>query len=840
MAPIILSAPLEGWVTPLEAVPDPVFAGRMLGDGIAIDPTGDTLHAPCAGRIVGLQSTGHAITIEAENGAQILMHLGIDTVALDGRGFTPLVAIGDEVASGDPLIRFDLDLLVQSARAVITPILLTETGGTVVSDIAAPGPIAVGAALMTLQPTATSAGAPQEPHDASGISATRTLRIDLPHGLHARPAARIAALARERDATVTIAKGDRSASARSPTGMLGLGIAFGDEITLSAHGDDADQALDALVALIAGGMGEAPATPAIPSPSLPPSPVPDDLAPGTIGGVCAAPGLAVGPVRQHRTADIEVPVHGRGIAVETQAFDDAHSQLVQDVARQALAARGPAQAILQAHAALLDDPELREATNAGIARGESAGHAWRMAIRQQADILRTGGNARLAERADDLLDLERRLLALLVGAAPTADLYAVGTILIADDLLPSDLIAIPEGLAALCIARGGPTSHVAILAASMGLPTLVAAGAAVLDIAEGTRIIVDANKGRLLSHPTADEIAVAEAQQAATARRRADALATAAAACHTADGTRIEVFANLGAASEAAPAVANGAEGCGLLRTEFLFLDRDTAPSVAEQHRDYQAIADGLAGRPLIVRLLDIGGDKPAPYLTMAAEENPALGLRGIRVGLAHPALLEDQLRAILQVQPIGQCRIMLPMVARVEELRDVRRVLDRLSAEMEIATPIALGIMVETPAAAVTADTLAREADFLSIGTNDLTQYTLAMDRANPAVASALDGLHPAVLRLIAQTCRGGATHGRWTGVCGSLASDPLAVPILLGLGVTELSAAPAMVPTIKARVREISLEACRAHAQAVLACASAPEVRTLARRFASEETPA
>ncbi|WP_033967360.1 putative PEP-binding protein, partial [Sphingomonas sp. Ant H11] len=338
----------------------------------------------------------------------------------------------------------------------------------------------------------------------------------------------------------------------------------------------------------------------------------------------------------------------------------------------------------------------------------------------------------------------------------------------------------------------------------------------------------------------AAQLAEAEAAQAKAAARRASALARAGTPCHTADGTRIEVVANLGSAAEAAPAVANGAEGCGLLRTEFLFLERDTAPSVAEQAAEYQAIADALEGRPLIVRLLDIGGDKPAPYLPIAGEENPALGLRGIRVGLAHPALLEEQLRAILSVQPTGQCKIMLPMVAQIEELRRVRALLDRLCAELGITTAVQLGIMVETPAAAVTADLLAREADFLSVGTNDLTQYTLAMDRANPAVASALDGLHPAVLRLIGETCRGGAAHGRWTGVCGGLASDPLAVPILLGLGVTELSTAPVMVPTIKALVSDVTLAACRDHAAAALACTSAAEVRALARSFATKEMSA
>ncbi|RUN77917.1 phosphoenolpyruvate--protein phosphotransferase [Sphingomonas sp. TF3] len=836
MASIVLSAPLQGWVTALDDVPDAVFAGRMLGDGLAIDPTGDCLYAPCAGRIVSVQSTGHALTIEAENGAQILIHLGIDTVGLGGRGFTPHVRAGDRVATGDALIDFDLDLLVREAPAVITPILLVESEGYQITNRASVGPILVGAPLMMVHEVASAEGTTGESADIDAATESRILRIDLPHGIHARPAARIAACARAFGASITIGKDARTASALSPTGLLALGIGHGDTITLAAQGSDGTAALDALVALISGGMDEAPA-PAAPPPIAPRN---ADVPEGALVGVTAAPGLAIGPVRHHRAIDPEVLPMGSGVAQEQAAFTAAHAALAAEMTRQAATANGPTRAILEAHAALLDDPALIDATRAGIARGESAGFAWRAAIRPQADALRAGGDTHLAERADDLRDLERQLLAHLLGVATSTQLYPAGTILIAEDLMPSDLIGSAEGLAGLCIAKGGPTSHVAILAASMGLPALVAIGPDVLDIADDTRVILDASNGLLHTAPSATQLAEAEAAQAKAAARRASALARAGVPCHTADGTRIEVVANLGSAAEAAPAVANGAEGCGLLRTEFLFLERDTAPSVAEQAAEYQAIADALEGRPLIVRLLDIGGDKPAPYLPIAGEENPALGLRGIRVGLAHPALLEEQLRAILSVQPTGQCKIMLPMVAQIEELRRVRALLDRLCAELGITTAVQLGIMVETPAAAVTADLLAREADFLSVGTNDLTQYTLAMDRANPAVASALDGLHPAVLRLIGETCRGGAAHGRWTGVCGGLASDPLAVPILLGLGVTELSTAPVMVPTIKALVSDVTLAACRDHAAAALACTSAAEVRALARTFATKEMSA
>jgi phosphoenolpyruvate-protein phosphotransferase len=829
-------APLQGWASSLDEVPDAVFAERMMGDGIAIDPTGDCLHAPCAGRILSVQPSGHAVTLVSDEGAELLIHIGLDTVSLGGRGFTPVVRAGDRVAVGDPLIRFDLDLLVREARAVVTPIVLINGEQFEVVERAQPGVVALGAPLFTLVGRAASAAT-----ELDGAWIERTLTIPLSHGIHARPAARIADLARGFAADLAVVRGDARAPATSPTGLLTLGVAFGDTVTLAARGSDAEAALDALHDLIAGGMGETGTPAPTPPPAAPPVAAPVEVPAGALSGVTAAPGLAIGPARRHRVAELTVPEHGCGIAQEDAAFTAALDALRGDLAVRADVGADAQRTIAAAHRAMLDDPALLAATRAGIARGESAGYAWRGAIRPQAAALRDARDRRLSERADDLVDLERQVIARLLGVDDTAAALPPGTILLADDLLPSELMALaPHGLAGLCIARGGPTSHVAILAAAMGVPALVAIGAALDTVADGTPLILDASGGLLHIAPAPDRLQDAERTIAAAATRRAAALARAGEACRTRDGTRIEVFANLGSRADAEQAVANGAEGCGLLRTEFLFLERDTAPSVAEQTKDYREIADALDGRPLIVRLLDIGGDKPAPYLPIPAEENPALGLRGIRVGLAHPAILEDQLRAILSVRPAGQCRIMLPMIASLGELRAVRAVLERLRAEMGITDPVELGVMVETPAAAVTADLLAREADFLSIGTNDLTQYALAMDRGNASVASALDGLHPAVLRLIAETCRGATAGGRWTGVCGGLASDPLAVPILIGLGVTELSATPAMVPEIKAVVATLSLSVARAHASVALACTSAAEVRALARTFAATELAA
>jgi phosphoenolpyruvate-protein kinase (PTS system EI component) len=288
------------------------------------------------------------------------------------------------------------------------------------------------------------------------------------------------------------------------------------------------------------------------------------------------------------------------------------------------------------------------------------------------------------------------------------------------------------------------------------------------------------------------------------------------------------VFANLtGSVADAELAVKQGAEGCGLLRTEFLFLERAVAPDEQEQLRCYQEVARVLAERPLVIRTMDIGGDKPIPYLPLPPEDNPALGLRGIRTSLWRPDLLEAQLRALLRTGPT--CRILLPMITEPGEVRTVRALLDRLR---DPAQPMPqLGAMVETPASALLADAIAAEVDFLSIGTNDLTQYTLAMDRGNAAMAPRIDGLHPAVLALIAKVGAAGERHDKLVAVCGGLASDPLAAPILLGLGVRELSVVPTLIPSLKARVSALTLDDCRRLAARALELDSADAVRQLAR---------
>ena len=807
MSEIVLLAPFAGWLMPLEEVPDPVFAERMMGEGLAVDPLDGVLKAPADGTVISIPDTAHAATLRLENGAELLIHVGLETVALAGAGFRALVSAGDVVKAGTSLIEIDLAQVGKNARSLVTPIVVANEGFD-----------------LSLKPTSRRVDAGEEIGSVRGAAIAsdgqdgetheRTVRVDAAHGLHARPAARIAALLKQRGAEISVVRHGKEANARSTVALMALGIKQGDEIQLIGRGEQGRTAVDAVAEIIAEMGATESATAAIITRAS--------------GPICASPGLAVGTIVQLRPVDLPVERDGAGVGQEREKLDQA----LRRVASTRNADSGVAAELAGAHRELLEDPELLSWARGEIADGRSAAFAWRAACASARDALTGTGDDLLAARGADLLDLERAVIAQLTGAIPAPrENLPDEAVVVAPDLLPSEFLTLDGArLAGICTAGGGPTSHVAILAASAGIPMIVAAGPDVLDLPEGCVAILDADARTLDANPS--DLKLHEARQKVSARRdrQAAEVREAQDLCVTADGTRIEVFANLASEADATAAVELGAEGCGLLRTEFLAIGRTSPPSEEEQRAAYAAIAEALGGRPLIVRTFDIGADKKVPYLGTGAEENPALGLRGVRLSLARPDLFATQLRAIVRGVPDDQRRIMLPMIADVQELHDARSALQEAEEAVGAADATPLGIMIETPASALLANELAAEADFLSVGTNDLAQYALAADRTNSGVSAMLDSFHPAVLRLIRLASEGAAARDRWLGVCGGLASDPLAVPLLLGLGVTELSAAPAAVPSIKATVRRLRLDDCRKAAERALAASSAQEVRTIA----------
>jgi phosphoenolpyruvate-protein phosphotransferase len=390
-----------------------------------------------------------------------------------------------------------------------------------------------------------------------------------------------------------------------------------------------------------------------------------------------------------------------------------------------------------------------------------------------------------------------------------------------------------NAIAGICSAGGGPGAHAAIIAASLGIPFLVAAGPAVHSIADGTDLILDAEQGLLCIAP--EQRRVDAIRQAIALRHMQDQRdkANAMLPTRSRDGVAITVYANLGASTEVPQAMANGAEGCGLFRTEFLFLDRQNAPDEQEQFELYQEVCNQMGGKPVTIRTMDIGGDKPIPYLALPREENPALGLRGIRTSLWRDALFIDQLRAILRLPADSGARILLPMINDSAEVAMAKSYILRCAEDLGIKQLPEIGIMIETPASVMLIEQLLGMVDFVSIGSNDLSQYVLAIDRGHPELAGKLDALHPAVLRMIQHAAQAAKAANKKISLCGGLASDPVALAVLLGLGVLELSVLPTLIPRVKSLLRQFDLRACQALALDAINEKDAASVRALCTQF-------
>ncbi|MDR1038928.1 MAG: phosphoenolpyruvate--protein phosphotransferase [Deltaproteobacteria bacterium] len=840
---LFLSAPLSGPIVPIEKVPDPTFAQKMVGDGVAIDPTSELLVSPCHGLVTQLHGAHHALTVTTPEGVEVLMHIGLDTVLLKGKGFEPRVAQGDAVMRGDPLIAFDAEFLAHHAASLLT-LMIVANGETVANYIPATGVAKAGETKvleLKLSPDVDSEGG--EPPDMSITS--EPIIVLNPAGIHARPAAVLVSKAKSFASDLRLVREGKEANAKSVVSIMGLEVKQHDTITVKATGEDAQAALDALEPLIKSGMGESlhalpvekkPAAP----PLKPPKPVSDD--PNVLLGVSASPGLVTGKAFQLRHEAVRLEEFGQGFEAENQRLlaSIAASQVELKALAESLRKRADTDkaAIFAAHQELLDDPELIEGARQRLRQGKSAAFAWNASFVEQAASLAGLNNELLAGRANDIRDVGRRVLNHLTGAQkPELDIPE-NAVLIAEDLTPSDTASLDKTtVVGFCTTGGSATSHASILARSMAIPAIAAIDGRALEIPDGTAVVLDGDRGQLRLNPSDKEVSEIRHLQTEAAATRAMELMEATKPAETADGRRIKVVGNIGGVADAEEVPQLGGEGVGLLRSEFLFLQRANAPTEDEQEAMYAAIAKTLGPeRDLVVRTLDVGGDKPLAYLPMPPEINPFLGVRGIRLNLLGTDLFRSQVRAIVRAAPHTRLHIMFPMVCSVLELRNAKAIVEEERAAQGIQEPVKVGIMVEVPAAAVLAEGLAKEADFFSIGTNDLTQYTLAIDRGHPRLAAMADALHPAVLRLIERTVQGAHKSGKWVGVCGGLAGEILAVPVLLGLGVDELSVSVSSIPSVKAAVRRQSMPACQALATEVLSMLTAAEVRERLAAFAAQ----
>jgi phosphotransferase system enzyme I (PtsI) len=744
-----------------------------------------------------------------------------------------LLAATVRAAAGD-----ELDTVAAEAEAALAP----KRALLRYDDVPGPGdgPIAAPRAA-TARPASGDA--------AAGV-VTATATVVNEGGLHARPAAEIAALAARFTAELTIAvEGKPLASARSPLAIAVLAAGPGTLVQLSAEGADARPAIDALIALLRTGFGEplvaaategaTPSAPALSAPALPaatvpaaarttasetaaPVPVAPDAAEPGSGALGVSPGRVIGPVavlvhaiaEPSATAVLAPPARAAAAGI----LRDALEATGLDYRRRAAATSGHRAEVLAATAAIAADPALAEGATAAIrARGLTPERAIWETIGATAEQYRSSGGT-LVDRITDLHDVRDRVIARLTGVeAPGLPERREPYVLVADDLAPADTVTLdPATCLALVTEGGGPTSHTAIIARELGLPAVVGVAGAT-GIPDGTLVLVDGSTGEVIVQP--DPVV----QATATGVIRVPPFRGPG---QTADGHRVVLSANVGAPREIARAVERGAEGVGLFRTEFCFLDRADEPSVAEQVAAYREVFAAFPAQRVIVRTLDAGSDKPLPFFTPIHEPNPVLGLRGVRTAIRDPLVLERQLRAIAEAAAVERAdvAVMAPMIATLGETRE-------FAARAREAGIRSIGVMLETPAAALTATELCGVVDFLSVGTNDLSQYTMAADRMSAALAPLADPWQPALLRIIRIVGEAAAATGTPVGLCGEAAADPDFAAVLVGLGASSLSMVARAIPTVGARLAGVTLAQCRAAAAAACAAPDPVAARDAAR---------
>ncbi|WP_433727724.1 phosphoenolpyruvate--protein phosphotransferase [Actinoplanes sp. CA-051413] len=770
---------------------------------------------------------GAAVPIEVAAGLDDTA-FGTDAVAITeavaaadrGDGVVVLMDLGSAVLSAE----LALELLADDLRdrVVLCPGPLVEgllaaavaaAGGAGRDEVAAEADAGLAGKRSQLGVPVTDA---PDTGGGNGDGPSATVTVLNRHGLHARPAARLVTLARSFDAEVRVRNAETGSPwvpASSLSRIATLGVLHGHRMQVRASGPQARAAVEGIVALAGRAFDET--EPASAEPEGP-----------AAQGRAASPGIAIGPARHLSSAPLDIPdLPARGPAQERQRIDDALASVRQDLEK----LRAGAGSIFDAHLLLLDDADLLTEVRSRIDAGEAAPPAWAAATARVAGEFEALADPYLKARAADVRAVADQMLRALLGV-PAAVTRGSG-VLIAADLTPAEAAALdPVRVAGVLLALGSPTAHSAILLRTRGIPAVVGAGPAALEVADGTPVALDGGTGEVLVAPSEAALAALRERARGQAARREQAAGRASAPAVTRDGVRVAVGANVGSAAEARAAAEHGADLIGLIRTEFLFLDRDAAPEVEEQEAAWREIAQALGGRRITVRTLDVGGDKPLRYLPAPVEQNPFLGVRGLRYTLRHPGLLADQLLAVVRVARDVPVSLMFPMVSTVDEVVHARRMLDEAVAREGGGEPAGLqvGIMVEVPAAALKAAAFAPYVDFLSIGTNDLTQYALAAERGNPALAALADGLDPGVLRLIEAVCRG-AGERVTVAVCGELAGDEAAVPLLTGLGVRELSVAPRSVPAIKEAVRATDLATAAALTRVALEMPDAAAVRAL-----------
>ncbi len=817
-------SPISGQIVPIEQVSDPVFSEKMLGDGIAVRSSISKhfIVSPCDGEIQTIHSSLHAVAILNNEGYEVLIHVGVDTVNLEGKGFQSLVSVGQKVKKGENLLLVDFDFISKNAPSYDVVMLITNMTDDYELTKNTSNSINVGEHIFSINqkgfPTVIEATSSQSKETIS-----ESVVVVNHTGIHARPASKIFQIANKYKSTVELKLADKQANAKSVISILGLGIKFNDVVQLIASGDDAKLAVEELIVEFKNGLGDDISIDSSNTikkeseeevKSQEEIDITDFSSEVILNGVLASPGLIIGKSFFIEEEEISFIEDSSDIENEINVLEfslnETKEKLLTDIKEAKSLKQKTKVEVFSAHLTMLNDPTLFDFAKEVILKGKTAAYAWNASVKNSIDILKSTKDALLIERVADLKDIKKRVIHNILGLEQENKSYPKDTVIVAKDLVPSDLAQFDDNIRGVVLAHGSATSHVALILRNMGIPALVAVGKSVLNIKGGTSIILDANDGVIFINPDNQKIEDTKIKKEKLETKILENIANAKKPAITIDGHRIYVKGNVSNGNEAKQAFEMGGEGVGLLRTEFLFFNTKSEPNIDEQHQLYQFAVDAMQGGCVTLRTLDVGGDKPLSFVKIGEEENPIMGLRGVRNYFINKEVFLNQIRAILKVKPLLFCKIMIPMISEIDEIIKVREIIEEEMEKQGIKEKVEIGTMIEVPSSAIIADKIAKYVDFLSIGTNDLAQYTLAMDRGNYNLTSRLKNLNPSLLKLIKMTVEGGLKYDKPVSVCGAMASEIQSIPILIGLGITELSTSMKSIADVKAFVRMLSYEKC------------------------------
>ena len=896
-----LMTPLSGILIPLDQVPDPVFSQGFLGKGFGIDPTDNTVFAPCDGVVAMIHPSQHALTIKAENGAEILIHIGIDTVKLKGQGFQVLVTENQQIKQGAALVRIDADFIAENATSLISIFAVTnsdqfqiEFEKQVVPHRLVENTISLlsfrkNDSTIICNSTDSVANSAVVTANQEHISRLK-VKVDLESGLHARPAALIVAAAKNFVGNVKIYKELKSspllANAKSVTSLLALQIQKGDSVYIEASGAQNQQIVSEIASLLSKNAPESKKEVQTQKQSQRATDVEtlylSKENTNVFTGVLASPGKTLGKILQARFSSLD-NVFSYSFTHETSGESDAASledtsrpgaEQVSEKEKQILLsaveifkdnlksqtktfANEVAAQILEAHLLISEDPEILDFALT-LTKTKRASDAWIISIRKQISVIKNLNNTFLAERSKDIQEVGEGVLEIILRMEMSGDplnarldgfekeklILTEPAIIICRTLSPSNLMQLPQQfVSGIVTVEGTKNSHLSILAKSLGIPYLTQVDEEVLNLQNGFFASIDWADSKKRGNLNASGILKTQLKLAEVESIHSEILKNqtdyknlcekSKGVCFTKDGRSVEVAANLSSIKVPTSFTDVGADGIGLVRTELLFQNHRTPPTSEEQLSIYQSILDQAPSQNVIFRVWDVGGDKPVLFMPLEKEENPFLGLRGLRVCFRYENIFRTQIKALLSLKSARGVKILLPMVSSFQEIQKAKKIIQEEQFKMGHPS-FQMGIMIETPASAMMTAMWSQEVDFFSIGSNDLTQYTLALDRNLSAqqeqspdqhfelgTEMGLDEYNPAVLRSIANAVAGAKQKGKWIGLCGNLASDMRILPFLVGTGIDELSVSLKEVPELKNQIRSLNFETCQKLAHQILSFA-------------------